>query len=159
MNLYLNSHVRRKLCPEVAPSPANDLVPRYFETGHIGRVDYVAFIHHFISSYAFLLSCGKDRTHSSKLAWSTLFSTPLVISRDAVWRTFGLVLVRRVRSRVLSLRLPENVCKAPGVSLISVRSSRNLASFQRACLSFLGTLLEDHTRSVGPSLIRKTNIQ
>ena len=32
MNPDLNSHVRGKLCPEVAPSPANDLVPRYFET-------------------------------------------------------------------------------------------------------------------------------
>ena len=28
----LNLYVRGKLCPEVAPSPANDLVPRYFET-------------------------------------------------------------------------------------------------------------------------------
>ena len=35
MNLDLNSHVRGKLCPEVAPSPANDLVPRYFETSPI----------------------------------------------------------------------------------------------------------------------------
>ena len=29
-------------------------------------VGYHAFIHHFISSYAFLLSCGKDGTYSSK---------------------------------------------------------------------------------------------
>ena len=29
----LNVYVRGKLCPEVAPSPANDLVLRYFETG------------------------------------------------------------------------------------------------------------------------------
>ena len=36
-------------------------------------VGYHAFIHHFISSYAFLLSCGKDGTYSSKFAWSPLF--------------------------------------------------------------------------------------
>ena len=37
VNLDLYSHVRirlfYKVCPEVAPSPADDLVPRYFETG------------------------------------------------------------------------------------------------------------------------------
>ena len=38
MNRDLNLHVRGKLCPEVAASPANDLVPRYFETSPMGLV-------------------------------------------------------------------------------------------------------------------------
>ena len=33
----VNLHIRGKLCPEVAPSLANDLVPRYFETGPMPR--------------------------------------------------------------------------------------------------------------------------
>ena len=36
MDSDLNLHVHGKLCPEVAPSSANDLVPRYFETGRFG---------------------------------------------------------------------------------------------------------------------------
>ena len=39
----------------------------------IGRVGYHAFIHHFISSNAFLLSFGKDDTYSSMLAWNPFF--------------------------------------------------------------------------------------
>ena len=68
-----------------------------------------------------------------------------------------LFLVQRIQSKGLtSLRSPENVCKAPAVSFISVRSSRRPASFQRACLCFQGILKEDRTRSlaIGPSLIK-----
>ena len=51
-------------------------------------------------------------------------------------RTFGLVFVEaNSKCSLTSLRLPENVCKAPPVSLISVRSFRSPASFQRASLS------------------------
>ena len=31
---------RAEVCPEAAPSPVDDLVPRYFETGPILRVEY-----------------------------------------------------------------------------------------------------------------------
>ena len=58
-------------------------------------VGYHAFIHHFISSYAFLLSCGKDGTYSSKFAWSPLFFYTVWVyrdSRNAFRGTFGLVL-------------------------------------------------------------------
>ena len=42
MNLDLNSHVHGKLCPEVAPSPANDLAQSYFETSPMGTMPYAA---------------------------------------------------------------------------------------------------------------------
>ena len=106
----------------------------------------------------FFLSCGKTGTYSLKFALNPLFSTLLGFIAFREMHSEGPLvkfLVRRIQSTVLtSLRLPENVCKAPAVSLISVRSSHSPASFQRACLSFLGDPERTHTRSVGPSLIK-----
>ena len=157
---HLWAHVESKSSTKKLPGNIGARMARNWTVLSIGRVAYHAFIHHFISSYAVLLSffffsvtTGKfipdrrdlllrQRRHvllEVGLKSSFFFSTPLVINRDELRRTFVLFLVRRIRSRVLaSLRLPENVCKAPAMSLISVRSFRSRASFQRACISFLG---------------------
>ena len=63
--------------------------PRNWTVLSIGRVGN-AFIHYFISSYAFLLLAAKTaRTPRSWL--KSYFLTPLVLSQDAFRRTFGLV--------------------------------------------------------------------
>ena len=74
---------------------------------------------------------------------SSFFDTVWVYrdSRNAFRGTFGLVF-GETNSKFSFDKLA--FLSAPAVSLISVRSSRSPASVQRACLSFLGALKEDH---------------
>ena len=94
-------------------------------------LDYFFFYCFFFLSLPFLLVMS----HTSHLQERSPTSIGLLFLQSCLniclWSL-------KSESRVLaSLRLPENVCKAPAVSLIAACSFRSPASFQHACLSFL----------------------